>query len=87
MKFNLVHRSLRDPLAADSDAPQMVLQPLERASKKSSGLPAKILPAPPELVSSNVSLVQNILLVSTHIAGSRAKNMIIASIYAKLALR
>ena len=29
VSFRLVHRSQRDPLAADSDAPQHVLQPLD----------------------------------------------------------
>ena len=29
VSFRLVHRSQRDPLAADSDAPQHVLQPMD----------------------------------------------------------
>ena len=29
ISFRLVHRSQRDPLAADSEAPQHVLQPLD----------------------------------------------------------
>jgi len=33
--FAVIHRSQKDPLAADSDAPQRILQPLESKGKKS----------------------------------------------------
>ena len=31
--FAVIHRSQKDPLAADSDAPQRILQPLEAEGK------------------------------------------------------
>ena len=35
--FNLVHRSQKDPLAADEDAPQRVLVPIGLRDEKASG--------------------------------------------------
>nr|CAG4643314.1 EOG090X08PQ [Ilyocryptus agilis] len=40
--FNLVHRSQKDPLAADEDAPQRVLVPISRKAEKTADADANI---------------------------------------------